>query len=334
MTRDTQIRAFLAAEGWTAATRQPLAGDASARRYERLERGDTVAILMDVPPASGLAVGPFLAVDRWLRDAGLSAPEILAADEGRGLVLLEDLGDDLLARICATHPEREAGLYAEAVDLLADIQRLPPPSGTWTPPPYDLAFLLREARLMLDWYLPATTGGGVSPDLAAEFETLTAAALTPVAVETVAVYRDYHAENLLWLPERIGRARIGLLDFQDMLIGHPAYDLVSLLSDARRDIPPDLAAAMEARYLARTGADRETFTSAARILSAQRNMKIVGLFTRLCRRDGKARYLDLLPRVWRYLAADLSHPSLAPLAAFVAAYVPAPDPATRARIAA
>ena len=334
MSRDAEIAEFLAAAGWAGAERAPLAGDASARRYERLRSGGARAILMDVPPTSGLVVAPFLAVDRWLRAAGLSAPEVLAADEGRGLVLLEDLGDDLLARICAAQPEREPGLYAAAVDLLADLQRLPPPAGAWTTPPYDLAFLGREAALMLEWYVPATTGAPVPPDLAAEFAALLDETLAPVAVEEVAVYRDYHAENLLWLPDRTGHARVGLLDFQDMLIGHPAYDLVSLLADARRDVAPELAAAMEARYLARTGAEPEAFTAAARILSAQRNMKIVGLFTRLCRRDGKARYLDLLPRVWGYLAADLAHPALAGLAGFVAAHVPAPEPAVRARIAA
>lgn len=334
MSRDVEIRDFLAAAGWTDAERLPLAGDASARRYERLRRGGTRAILMDVPPVSGLVVGPFLAVDRWLRAAGLSAPEVIEADEGRGLVLLEDLGDDLFARILAARPDREGALYAEAVDLLAHLQGLPPPAGQWSPPPYDLEFLQREARLLVEWYLPATTGAPVAPDLAAEFEALTAAALGPVAVERVAVYRDYHAENLLWLPERAGRARIGLLDFQDMLIGHPAYDLVSLLADARRDVPHELAQAMEARYVARTGAEPEAFAAAARTLSAQRNMKIVGLFTRLCRRDGKARYLDLLPRVWGHLVADLSHPTLAPLARFLSMHVPAPEPAVRARIAA
>lgn len=332
--REAEIGDFLAAAGWGAADRTPLAGDASARRYERVRSGGGGAILMDVPPASGLAVGPFLAVDRWLRAAGLSAPEVIAADEATGLVLLEDLGDDLFARICAAHPEREGGLYAAAVDLLAHMQALPPPAGAWTPPPYDLAFLQREAALMLDWYYPATTGAAVSPDLAAEFHALTGAVLAAVAVEQTAVYRDYHAENLLWLPERTGHARIGLLDFQDMLIGHPAYDLVSLLADARRDVAPELAWAMEARYAVRTGAEPEAFDAAARILSAQRNMKIMGLFTRLCRRDGKARYVDLLPRVWGYLAADLAHPALAPLAGFVAAHLPAPEPAVRARIAA
>lgn len=333
MNREGEIRDFLGAAGWAGAMRVPLAGDASARRYERLLRNGHPAILMDVPPVSGLVVGPFLAVDRWLRAAGLSAPEVLAADEGTGLVLLEDLGDDLLARICAEHPDREGGLYADAVDLLALIQSLPPPSGFWSPPPYDLAFLQREARLLLEWYVPAATGVAVPADLAAEFEVLTASVLAPVAVEQVAVYRDYHAENLLWLAERSGPARIGLLDFQDMLTGHPAYDLVSLLADARRDVAPDLARAMEARYIARTETEPEAFAAAARTLSAQRNMKIIGLFTRLCRRDGKARYLDLLPRVWGHLLTDLAHPVLAPLADFVRRHVPAPDPAVRTRIA-
>ena len=206
MTRAAEIADFLAAEGWGDAVRAPLAGDASARRYERLRRAGAPAILMDVPPDSGLVVGPFLAVDAWLRAAGFSAPAVLAADEARGLVLLEDLGDDLFARLCAAAPGREAGLYAAAVDLLADLQRLPPPAGAWTPPPYDLAFLLREARLALEWYLPAATGAAAPADLAAEYEALAAAAFAPFATPAVAVYRDFHAENLIWLPER-GRPR-------------------------------------------------------------------------------------------------------------------------------
>ena len=254
---------------------------------------------MDVPPGSGLTVGPFLAVDAWLRAAGFSAPAVLAADADRGLVLLEDLGDDLFARICAAAPAREGGLYAAAVDLLADLQRLPPPDGAWTPPPYDLAFLLREARLALEWYLPAATGAAAPADLAAEYEARAAEAFAPFATPAVAVYRDYHAENLIWLPERAGHARIGLLDFQDMLVGHPAYDLVSLLEDARRDVSPELRTAMLARYAERSGADAAALDHAAHALSAQRNLKIVGLFSRLARRDGKPRYLELLPRVWR-----------------------------------
>ena len=231
---------------------------------------------------------------------------MLGADPARGLVLLEDLGDDLFARLCARDPRREPELYAAAVDLLADLQRRPPPGadGGWAPPPYDLAFLLREARLVLEWYLPAATGRAVPDDLAAEYEALAAAALAPVlAAPPVAVLRDYHAENLIWLPGRAGHARVGMLDYQDMLLGHPAYDLVSLLEDARRDTSPALRAAMRARYLAASGAEPEAFGHAAAVLAAQRNLKILGLFTRLARRDGKPRYLGHLPRVWDAPAA-------------------------------
>lgn len=326
MTRADQITRFLAAHGWPDARRSPLAGDASARRYERIDAWGRRAILMDVPPESGLDTIPFLAVAAWLRGHGLSAPEILAADPATGLVLLEDLGDTLFATLCAADPTREAPLYAAAIDLLADLQTLPPPSGAWTPPPYDMAVLMREVRLVPEWYLPAMTGHATPPDLAAEFDSLTSAVFTPLLpASTVPIYRDYHAENLLWLPERAGHARVGLLDFQDMLIGHPAYDLVSLLSDARRDIAPDLRAAMLARYLTRSGADPETFIPAAHVLSAQRNLKILGLFTRLHRRDGKPRYLDYLPRVWTYLQADLAHPALKDLSSWITHHVPEPD---------
>jgi N-acetylmuramate 1-kinase len=331
MSRSDEIAAFLAAQGW-AGTRTPLAGDASARRYERVARGRSVAILMDVPPDSGLEVAPFLAVTAWLRAGGFSAPEVIGADPARGLVLLEDLGDDLFARLCAAQPERETGLYGAAIDLIADLQRRPSPAGAWSPPPYDLAFLLRETRLVVEWYLPAATGRAVPPDLAAEYEAVAEAAVAPFAGSRIPVLRDYHAENLIWLPGRTGNARVGLLDYQDMLLGHPAYDVASLLEDARRDTRPGLRAAMTGRYVARSGADPEAFGAAVHTLAAQRNLKILGLFARLCRRDGKPRYLGHLPRVWEHLGRDLAHPTLAPLAAFVARHVPAPDAAVRARI--
>jgi aminoglycoside/choline kinase family phosphotransferase len=339
MTRDAEIGEFLAREGWGWAERTPLAGDASARRYERLRRPGAFgrAILMDVPPASGIDVRPFLAVTAWLRAGRFSAPEVLGADQRRGLVLIEDLGDDLFAALCAAHPGREPGLYRAAVDALADLQLRPAPGADvgWTPPPYDMAFLLREARLVPEWYLPAATGRPVSADLADEFEALTAAAFAPTAeAPPVPVLRDYHAENLIWLPDRRGHGKVGMLDYQDMLLGHPAYDLVSLVEDARRDTSEALRAAMLARYLERSGADPEAFTAAAHVLAAQRNLKILGLFTRLCRRDGKPRYLGYLPRVWGYLTRDLAHPALAPLAGFVARHVPPPETEVRARIVA
>ena len=335
MSRDAEITAFLAAEGWGAATRHPLAGDASARRYERIGLGSRRAILMDAPPESGLGTIPFLAVAGWLARAGLSAPAILAAAPERGLVLLEDLGDDLFATLCARDPSLEAPLYDAAIDTLAAMQDLDWQGAEgWTPPPYDMATLLREARVMSEWYLPAATGAPAPPDLLAEYDALCESALAPLLpASTVPIYRDYHAENLIWLPGRDGVARVGLLDFQDMPIGHPAYDFVSLLRDARRDIAPALAARARARYLARTGRAAEEFDAAAHVLSAQRNLKILGLFARLRLRDGKTRYLGLMPRVWSYLEGDLAHPALAPLRAFVARHVPAPDAAARARIA-
>jgi aminoglycoside/choline kinase family phosphotransferase len=331
--RAETIAAFLSAAGWAGAARAPLAGDASARRYERLDRAGRPAILMDVPPESGLRIEPFLAVDAWLRDGGFSAPEVYAADPETGLALLEDLGDGLYAHLLAGGGACEADLYAAAVDVLVEIQRRPPPSGAWTPAPYDRAFLMREVGLVPEWYLPAATGAPPSPGLVAEYDALCEAALAPVAdVRAAPVLRDYHAENLLWLPDRAGRARVGILDFQDMLHGHPAYDLVSLLADARRDVPEALLSAMTDRYLAATGAEPAPFLRAAATLSVQRNLKILGLFTRLCRRDGKPRYLACLTRVWSYLVRDLAHPDLAPLAAFVRRHVPAPEPAILARI--
>jgi hypothetical protein len=332
VTRAAAADAFLAAAGWAGAERRPLAGDASARSYVRLVRGRDRAMLMDLPPASGLAVAPVLAVTAWLRGLGLSAPEIYAADAAAGLVLTEDLGDDLFARLAAD-PAREAELYAAAVDLLADLQAASPPAptGDWSPPPYDAALLMREMRLAPEWYLPAATGTETPADLAAEFDALVAPIVaTALAAPPVPVYRDYHAENLIWLPDRAGHARVGLLDYQDLLTGHPAYDLVSLLADARRDVAPGLRAAMIARYLDRTGRDPEAFARAAAALGAQRNLKILGLFVRLARRDGKPGYLRLLPRVRAHLDRDLSHPDLAPLAAWAARRLPPPGALMRA----
>ncbi|MEE3101158.1 MAG: phosphotransferase [Pseudomonadota bacterium] len=201
-------------------------------------------------------------------------------------------------------------------------------------PPYDAATLRREAMLAADWYLE---GLGLRTEaLAEEFAGLIDAACAPVAGARAALaLRDYHAENLLWLPDRAGTARVGLIDYQDALAGHPAYDLISLTEDARRDTSAGLRAATTGRYLDAAGVPagaREGFAAAAAILAAQRNLKIVGIFARLRLRDGKPRYLDLIPRVWGHLMRDLEHPALAPLAAFVARRVPPPEPAALARL--
>lgn len=319
-----------------------LAGDASNRRYLRLaaEPGLPAAVLMDAPPEKGEDVRPFVAVTHWLRERGLSAPEIAGADLEAGFLILEDLGDALYARLLEREPGRDTELYGAAVDLLVDM------SGTHAPsvigpsacrlplPPYDVSVLAREAALVRQWWLPAT---GIQPsdDLAAEFDALVAR--TTEAVEPareVLVLRDYHAENLIWLPERRGAARVGLLDYQDALSGHAAYDLVSLLEDARRDTSPDLREAMIRRYLERRpDLDHAEFRAAYAALGAQRNLKIVGIFARLAIRDGKPRYLALIPRVWGHLQSDLAHPDLVPLRSWVARHIPAPDPAALARAA-
>ncbi|NOX73403.1 MAG: phosphotransferase [Alphaproteobacteria bacterium] len=319
------IAGFLAAAGWQGAKRSPLAGDASARRYERLTREGTgqQAVLMDAPPESGEAIEPFLQVARFLVAAGFSAPEIYAWDIANGLILMEDLGDNLYARVCARSPALEGQLYEAAIDALCALHKLPPPDL----PDYGQATYLREARLLVDWYLPVASGKVCSEGMLAAFDGLIGAACGQVETgHKTCVLRDYHAENLLWLPDRKGIAKVGQLDFQDALLGHPAYDLVSLLEDARRDTSAELRAAMIARYLDQSGAELASFRQAYAVLGAQRNLKIIGIFARLCLRDGKPDYINLIPRVWAHAERDLQHPVLADLKAFMDRYVPPPTP--------
>ncbi len=342
--RDAELAAFLHTAGWPPEAARPLAGDASNRRYLRLgpEAGRGSAVLMDAPPERGEDVRAFVAITDWLRQHGFSAPAIAAADTAQGFLLLEDLGDDLYTRLLAQAPEREADLYGVAVDLLAELAAVPAP-GTLGPedcrielPPYDAAVLAREAALVREWWLPAASGDAPSPELAAEFDGLVAEATATVEpVRDVLVLRDYHADNLIWLPRRKGVARAGLLDYQDALAGHAAYDLMSLLEDARRDTSAELREAMIGRYLGRRPElDAAAFRAAISSLGAQRNLKIVGIFARLAIRDAKPRYLDLIPRVWAHLMRDLADPALAPLAGWVARHLPPPEPAALARVAA
>jgi N-acetylmuramate 1-kinase len=313
--RERQIEAFLRAAGFARAQRQPLAGDASARRYQRLHGGPRPAVLMDAPPGV-IDVRPFLAIAGWLRGRGWSAPEVLAADPVVGLVLLEDLGDALFTRTIAAAPALEEPLYAAAIDLLVAIQRAEPPADL---PPYDDAWLLREAALLTEWFASDLGERAGDEYLDAWRETLPQARAGADAL----VYVDYHADNLLWLPERDGLARVGLLDFQDARLGPPAYDLASLLLDARRDVDPALAARMIERYLAaRPELRPDAFAGSFAILGVQRNAKILGLFTRLARRDGKPRYLAPLPRVRAHLVAGLDHPALGPVRAWFERHLP------------
>ena len=302
MTPPPGAAAFVADAGWPGARIEPLAGDASFRRYFRVVDGSRSAVLMDAPPAHEDS-RPFLAVADHLLDLGFAPPRILARDLGQGLVLLEDFGDARMAEVIAADPVRERPIYEAAIDLLRDLHAHP--AGAFAP--YDLATCQREAALLPEWYLPAV---GIDP--APGYAEAWAAALGDLCHDrSVTVLRDYHAENIMLLPD----GGLGLLDFQDALAGHPAYDLVSLLQDARRDVDPALEEAMLAHY---GPVDRAAYA----LLGAQRNAKILGIFTRLWKRDGKPRYLSYQPRVWAYLERDLAHPALAPVARWFDTYVP------------
>jgi len=322
--RERLIGEFLSAHGWAKASRAPLAGDASFRRYERLAEGDRRAVLMDAPPDRE-DVHPYLRVARILRAHGYSAPEIYAEDAAGGLLLIEDLGDDTFTRVLAAkRPEQERILYTAAVDLLIDLHRRNPQSLTEGIPDYDDGRLNDEAVLLVDWYMPAVLGEPVPEKRRREYlELWTALYAVARAVPATLVLRDYHVDNLIWLPDRPGAANCGLLDFQDAVAGPVSYDLVSLLEDARRDIPPALVRDMCARYLAAFPAlDADDFDASYAVMGAQRNAKIVGIFTRLARRDKKPAYLAHIPRVWRLLEGDLAHPALKPMADWLERFIP------------
>lgn len=304
-------RPFLAANGWGDAEILPLAGDASFRRYFRVVDGTRRAVLMDAPPPQE-DPRPFLAVANWLTDHGFGAPAIYASDDDRGLVLLEDFGDNRMREAIDRDPAATEGLYQNAVDVLIALRGCP--AGDWRP--YDRAELHREAALLVEWYCPAL---GLDVDLAGYTAAWDAVFDHAIFDRPVTVLRDYHVENLMLVGDP---HRLGLLDFQDALAGHPAYDLVSLLQDARRDVAPELENAMIERYCNVTG-EGEAFMRAYHVLGAQRNAKIIGIFSRLWKRDGKPRYPGLCPRVWTYLERDLAQPALAPVAAWFDANIPA-----------
>jgi aminoglycoside/choline kinase family phosphotransferase len=326
-------------------------GDASSRSYERVVREGRKLILMNAPrrpdgpavrgglPYSAIAhlaedVKPFVAMARALRERGLSAPEVYAADLNEGLLLLEDLGSEGVVAGDPPAPIEER--YAAAVDVLVELHRQPVP-GTlpvapgvdYRLPPYDLDAFLIEAELLIDWYLPYR-GAAVTSSARAEFDALWREALARAHdFPPTWVLRDYHSPNLLWLPEREGIARVGLIDFQDAVMGPAPYDLVSLLQDARVDVPDPMEIALLGRYVkARLGADPDFattgFVQLYVTLGAQRATKILGIFARLDKRDGKPQYLRHIPRIWRYLRRALIHPAMTDLKAWYDAHVPLP----------
>lgn len=318
--REDLIRSFLDEAGWGAAERGRLAGDASFRHYDRLVLDGRPAVLMDAPPPKE-DVRPFVRIARHLKEMNLSAPALLAVDEENGLLLLEDLGDGTYTRLLEAGHD-EAALYRLATDVLAEIAARPDAALAGTPA-YDDERLLAEACLLTDWYMPAMTGRDTDGGARAEYVEIWKR-LFPVArlVPDTLVLRDFHVDNLMLL-DRPGLAACGLLDFQDAVIGPLTYDLMSLLEDARRDIDPVMAEIMKGRFLGRFPAlDRAVFEASWAVMAAQRHAKVIGIFTRLCRRDGKAGYLVHIPRVWRLLEGALAHPVLAELKGWLDRHVP------------
>jgi tRNA threonylcarbamoyl adenosine modification protein YjeE len=345
------IHHFLHEAGFGEAERRRIQGDASTRAYERLTLEGVSYIFMNAPkrpdgpvvrngkPYSQIAhlaesVTPFIAMARALSARGLSAPAIYAADREAGLLVLEDLGNELVVE--GDPPAPIEARYEVAVDLLAALHREPvpdvlsvAPGVDYRLPRYDMDAMLIEVELLLDWFLPLI-GSEASALARQSYLTLWRTALEPAVNTTPTwVLRDYHSPNLLWLPQREGIARIGLLDFQDAVMGPPAYDLASLCQDARVDVPELTEIALLSRYTRarlgnETGFDAPAFVRLYATLAAQRASKILGIFARLDRRDGKPQYLRHLPRIWGYLQRALAHPALASLDAWYRENINAP----------
>jgi aminoglycoside/choline kinase family phosphotransferase len=351
MSREREITGFLARAGWGAAVRAPLPGDASTRTYERLTLGDRRAMLMNqprsvetapCPPEAGadervklgynalarLAAGrvdAFVACARYLVSRGLSAPEIFYAEPEAGLAILEDLGDGLYARLIEDGAA-EGPLYDAAIDALLVLHAETPPDvlpGGWPLLSYDGLALNTAHDIFTEW-MPRFRPVTFNDAALAEWEAIWA----PIrahgeANASVFCHRDYHAENLIWLPERDGAARVGLLDFQDAVKAHPAWDMSMLLHDARRTVSAELEAACLQRYLAAANANRAAFLADYNALGALNIVRILGIFARLVTRDGKPRYAAFMPRLWTYLDRCLADPALARLKVWFDTHVPA-----------
>lgn len=314
---------FIARSGWGQAKETLLAGDASFRRYFRLHAANGTAVVMDAPPPQE-DVRPFVRIARHLLSLGLSAPEILTEDPERGFLLLEDLGDDTYACVLERGGD-ETELYERATDVLAAVHAAPdrgllPDLGA-----YAGEALIDAAMLLPEWYLPAATGRPTPAEEIEAYRTAWRVCLGHLPPMTEALLlRDYHKDNLIWLPGRPGVRACGLLDFQDAQRGHPSYDLVSLIEDARRDVSSAVHDACLIRYIGATGLDGSDFRAGFALMAAQRHARVIGLFVRLCKRDGKPGYLAHLPRVWRLFEHALHHEALKPLRDWVDRLLP-PD---------
>jgi len=347
------LRQFLDGAGYADARRRRMPGDASTRSYARLVRDDGVVILMNSPlrpdgpavydgksysAAVHLAedVKPFVAIDNGLRERGFSAPSIHHADLDAGFLITEDFGS--AGFIEGDPPRPIAERYEAATDMLAALHReaLPEilpvaPQITYAIPTFDTDALLVEVGLMLEWYMP-DRGAELTDNMRAEFVMMWRDLLSkPASAARTWALRDFHSPNLIWLDERPGTARVGIIDFQDAVLGPAAYDLVSLLQDARVDVPEQLELALLTRYIKARRASDDSFDPAGfaelyAIMSTQRNTRLLGTFARLNRRDGKPQYLRHQPRIWTYLNRSLAHPMLSGAREWYSANVPPPVP--------
>ena len=349
LTRSEALTRLLAETGFAKAERTPLAGDASTRRYERLRLGDRRAVLMDAPPSAESAPCPpgatpaqrrtmgwnaiarlaasrveaFGAVANYLKSIGLAAPEIYGMDSAAGYGVLEDLGDDLYAKVIGKSAQ-EIPLYEAAAQLLAHVHAaeapaklLAPDGAAWPLLDYDALALEGNADLFVEW-VPKAENVRIDDGARARWEKVRDGLIVKaLGFPRAFTIRDYHAENLLWLPERQGLQRIGLLDFQDAVRGWRAWDFSMLLHDARRDVSPAAHAAAISAYLKASGASEAEFQRELAVLGAINIMRILGIFSRLMARDGKMRYREFMPRMWGHLARVLAHPSLSDARAFV-----------------
>ena len=314
--------AFVAATGWGDATERLLAGDASFRKYYRWTRDSETRVVMDAPPPQE-DVRPFTRIASHLLALGLSPPEILAEDPERGFLLLEDFGEDTFARVLEKGGD-ELALYSRAADVLVALHATGPRAILPGLTAYAGEAMIQAAMLLPEWYLPEATGKPAPAETIESYRAAWRACLAhmPKTADTL-LLRDFHKDNLMWLPQRAGVRACGLLDFQDAQTGHPAYDLVSLIEDARRDVAPTVHKAVFEHYLAEAGiTDRADFTTGFNIVGAQRHARIVGLFVRLLKRDGRPQYLPHLPRVWRMFERSLAHEALAPLRRWVDTHLP------------
>jgi aminoglycoside/choline kinase family phosphotransferase len=354
--REALRRDFLKSAGLAEAARAPLPGDASTRRYERLTTpsGQTLMLMDQAPAAESPPADPswtreqrlaagwnatarlsagridaFAAVAAHLRSVGLSAPDVIALDVANGLAVLEDLGDDLFARVIEQGAP-EAPLYMAAVEALAELHAAPTPEvltgagGDWPLQAYDAVALKGGADLFMEWLPKLKPAFAPGAEALAEWDAVWAPTVEAAEREaSVMAHRDYHAENLIWLPQRSGAARVGMIDFQDAVRAHPSWDLHSLLQDARRDVSPELEAAALERYFAlRPEVDRAAFIQSYAALAALNETRILGVFARLITRDGKPRYAQFMPRMWAHLDRNLQKPGLEEVAGWFARHLP------------